>query len=66
VASVIFSGPVQNATLRVVDLGVGQTPRVVVESQQPADAMGGRGWTVLDPIPGATLGALLLAAGVIH
>ncbi len=64
-ANVIFSGPVGGQTMRVVDMGAGQLPRVVVELMQPADAMGARGWAPLDPIPGLTLGALLLAAHVI-
>jgi hypothetical protein len=64
-AVVIFSGAVSGQTMRVVDMGAGQTPRVVVEVQMVADAMGGRGWGPVDPIPGATLGALLLAAHVI-
>jgi hypothetical protein len=64
-AIVIFTGPVGGQTMRVVDMGAGQLPRVVVELQQPADAMGGHGWAPLDPIPALTLGALLLAAHVI-
>ena len=64
-ANVIFSGAVGGQTMRVVDMGTGQLPRVVVELQQTADAMGGRGWAPLDPIPALTLGALLLAAHVI-
>lgn len=65
-ATVLFSGPVTGNTLRVVDLGAGTTPRIVVEVRLPADAMGGLGWSPFDPIPRATLEALLLAAGVIH
>lgn len=64
-ATILFSGPVLASTLRVVDLGVGQVPRVIVEIQQPVDAMGTRGWGAMDPIPRATLEALLLAAHVI-
>jgi hypothetical protein len=64
-ASVIFSGVVLGGTMRVVDLGAGAVPRVVVEQQQSADAMGGHGWGPVDPIPRATLEALLLAAHVI-
>jgi hypothetical protein len=66
VAAIIFSGLVLTNTLRVVDLGVGQVPRIIVEQRQPADAMGGFGWTQLEPIPRATLEALLLAAHVIN
>jgi hypothetical protein len=64
-ATVIFSGAVQANTMRVVDMGAGQTPRIIVEIRQPADAMGGMGWGQLDPIPRGTLEALLLAAHVI-
>jgi hypothetical protein len=64
-AQVLFAGPVLANTLRVVDLGAGATPRVVVEQQQPADALGSHGWAPLDPIPRATLEGLLLAAHVI-
>lgn len=64
-ATVIFSGVVLTNTLRVVDEGAGANPRIIVEQQQPADAMGSRGWSPMDPIPRATLEALLLAAHVI-
>jgi hypothetical protein len=64
-ATVLFSGPVVGLTLRVVDNGTGATPRIVVEQRQPADAMGGLGWAPFDPIPRATLEALLLASHVI-
>jgi hypothetical protein len=64
-ASVIFSGMVLQQQTRVVDLGAGATPRILVELQQPIDGMGGHGWTSLDPIPRAVLEALLLAAHVI-
>lgn len=64
-AVVLFSGPVLTQTLRVIDLGAGQVPRILVEQQQPADAMGGHGWAPMDPIPRPTLEALLLAAHVI-
>lgn len=65
-AVVLFSGPVLSQTIRVVDEGVGTNPRVIVEVQQSADAMGGRGWLPVDPISRATLEALLLAAHVIN
>lgn len=65
-ASVIFSGVVLTNTMRVVDNGTGTAPRIIVEVRQPADAMGGFGWSPFDPIPRATLEALLLASGVIH
>lgn len=64
-ASIIFSGQVRSDVLRVVDFGIGAVPRIVVEQQQPADAMGGHGWSRLDPIPGSTLEALLIAAHVV-
>lgn len=64
-AVVLFSGAVLSSTMRVVDLGAGAVPRVIVEQQQQVDAMGGHGWAGVDPIPRATLEALLLAAHVI-
>jgi hypothetical protein len=64
-ATIIFQGTVNQNVTRVVDLGAGMVPRVVVEIAQPPDHMGGIGWSTLDPIPGATLGMLLLAAHVI-
>jgi hypothetical protein len=64
-ATVLFSGPVLQQVTRVVDIGAGANPRIVVELQQPVDAMGGHGWTQLDPIPRVTLEALLLAAHLI-
>jgi hypothetical protein len=64
-ASILFSGVIASQTIRVVDLGAAFTPRLFVEQQQPADAMGTRGWAPLDPIPRATLEALLLATHVI-
>lgn len=64
-ATVLFSGAVLTQVIRVVDMGTGQTPRILVELQQPADAMGGHGWSPMDPIPRPTLEALLIAAHVI-
>jgi hypothetical protein len=64
-ATILFSGLVANATTRVVDKGAGVEPRLFVELQQPPDAMGTQGWSSLDPIPRATLEALLLATGTI-
>lgn len=64
-AVVIFSGLVGQQTLRVVDMGTGVAPRIIVEQRQSADAMGGFGWSIMDPIPRATLEQLLLASHVI-
>lgn len=64
-ASVIFSGTVLGQVTRVVDLGAGTNPRLVVELQLPPDAMGGRGWGMLDPIPRTVFEALLIAAHVV-
>lgn len=64
-ATVIFSGQVLSDVIRVVDFGIGAAPRIVVEQQQPADAMGGHGWSRMEPIPGRTLEALLIAAHVV-
>jgi hypothetical protein len=65
VATILFNGLVLSNTLRVIDMGAGATPRIIVEQRWAADAMGGFGWSSLDPIPRATLEALLLAAHVI-
>lgn len=64
-ATVIFQGTVLNQVMRVIDMGSPMVPRVFVEVAQQPDHMGTIGWSTLDPIPGATLGALLLAAHVI-
>lgn len=64
-AAVIFQGEVLDQLVRVVDGGSGTVPRIVVEIQQSPDAMGGRGWSNLDPIPRETLEQLLIASGVI-
>jgi hypothetical protein len=64
-ATIIFSGVVLTETLRVVDMGVGTSPRIIVEMQQQPDAMGSRGWSSRDSISQRTLEALLLAAHVI-
>lgn len=64
-ANVIFSGVVLASTMRVVDLGAAAVPRIIVEIRQSPDAMGGFGWSPMDPIPRATLEALLIAAHVI-
>jgi hypothetical protein len=65
VANVIFQGQVLGQLMRVVDLGAGLTPRLIVESQQPPDAMGGHGWAPNDPITRATFEALLIAAHIV-
>lgn len=64
-AAIIFTGAVLNQTLRVVDIGVGSHPRLVVESQQLPDAMGARGWVMVDPIPQPMFEALLIASHVV-
>jgi hypothetical protein len=46
-------------------MGVGTSPRIIVEMQQQPDAMGSRGWSSRDSISQRTLEALLLAAHVI-
>lgn len=65
-AAVIFMQTVLGTPTRVVDLGTGLTPRLIVEIQGGADAMGGRGWSGMDPIPRAVFEALLIQAGVVH
>jgi len=40
----VWQGTATSGTYRIVDLGAGQTPRFVMEQQQPPDAMGGVGW----------------------
>lgn len=64
-AVVLWSGAIDAATYRVVDLGAGQTPRLVVEIQGQADAMGGRGWQAFDPIPRPVFEQLLIRSGVV-
>jgi hypothetical protein len=65
-AAILWSGPIDTATYRVVDLGAGQVPRLLVEVQAPPDAMGGRGWTAFEPIPRAVFEQLLLKSGVVR
>jgi hypothetical protein len=65
-ARVAWQGQIAGATYRVIDLGAGLTPRVMVEIQAPADAMGGHGWQRFEPIPRDIFEAMLIAAGVIH
>jgi hypothetical protein len=65
-AAIIWTGAIQNQTLRVVDLGVGSAPRLIVEQRQPPDAMGGMGWVPMDPIPRSVFEGILLASGVVH
>ena len=64
-ASVIFQQTVVGQVVRVVDAGTGTNPRLTVEIQLPADAMGGQGWNRLDPITVKMFEAILIAAGVI-
>lgn len=66
VATILFSGLVAGQAMRVVDRGAGAVPRLVVEQQQPADAMGTFGWSQVDPIPRQTFEALLVNSGVVH
>jgi hypothetical protein len=63
--TIIFSGPVLGQTVRVVDFGTGQTPRLALESQNPPDAMGSMGWSKMFTLTVDQLAALLLAAHVI-
>jgi hypothetical protein len=65
-AIVLWTGPIDNATYRVVDLGAGVNPRLVVEVQGPTDAMGGKGWAPFDPIPRPVFEQLLVKSGVVR
>lgn len=65
-AAVIFQGLVNATTVRVVDKGVGITPRLTVEAQLPPDAMGAQGWGAQAFLDMATFSQLMLAAGVVH
>jgi hypothetical protein len=40
----MWLGVVAETTYRLVDLGAGATPRLILEQQQPPDSMGGVGW----------------------
>jgi hypothetical protein len=64
-ATVKWTGIIDGNTYRVIDLGVAFNPRVEVEIRQPADRMGGTGWSRFDPIPTAVFSAMLVAAGVV-
>jgi hypothetical protein len=64
-AAVLWSGAIDTSTYRVVDLGAGQNPRLVVEVQSPPDAMGARGWSPFDPIPRPVFEQLLVKSGVV-
>jgi hypothetical protein len=64
-ATVIFQGLVLTDTVRVVDFGTGQTPRLAVELQLGMDAMGARGWGRMSTLTVDQLAALLIAAHVI-
>jgi hypothetical protein len=64
-ASVIWTGDIENVTYRVVDRTGVVTPRLVVELQGQPDAMGVVGWNRFDPIPTAVFSAMLVAAGVV-
>lgn len=64
-AVVLWSGLIGTDTYRVVDLGAGTTPRLVVEVQAATDAMGGHGWNRFDPIPRDVFEALLIRSGVV-
>jgi hypothetical protein len=66
VAVVLWSGQIDASTYRVVDLGAGGNPRLIVEVQGPPDAMGGRGWAPFDPIPRPVFEQLLVKSGVVH
>jgi hypothetical protein len=65
-ATVIWTGTIDQQTYRVVDLGAAAiVPRLQVEMQQSPDLMGAQGWGRFDPIPTAVFSAMLLAAGVV-
>jgi len=61
----IWIGEIDALTYRVVDLGPGTAERLVVESRQPPDALGGRGWTRFEPIPRRVFEQMLIAARVV-
>lgn len=65
-AAVIWTGPVGQVTWRVVDNGAGTNPRLIVEQQQPPDAMGGHGWVAFQTIDRAVFEGMLIAAGVVR
>jgi hypothetical protein len=65
-ATVLWTGQIAEGGFRVVDMGAGQTPRLIVEQQSPADAMGGHGWNRFEPIPRDVFEGILIAAGVVH
>jgi hypothetical protein len=44
-AHIVWSGHDDSGVYRIVDRGVGQAPRFVLERQAEADALGGVGWT---------------------
>lgn len=62
---VIWQGAVLGENYRVIDTGGLIPPRLVVEVQLRADALGGRGWTQYEPIPTLVFSAMLIAAGVV-
>ena len=64
-ANIIWTGVVEGATFRVVDLGPPAVLRLQVEIQQGPDLMGAQGWGRFDPIPTAVFSAMLIAAGVV-
>jgi len=45
VPRVVWMDQVAGATWRLVDMGASAQPRMVLEQQQPPDAMGGVGWS---------------------
>lgn len=62
---VIWTGPVDGMAMRVVDLGPAAAERLIVEIEQPPDAMGSRGWARMDPIPRRVFERMLVQAGVV-
>jgi len=48
VPRVLWMGEISGFTYRLVDMGAGAEPRVLLEQQQPPDAMGGTGWARID------------------
>jgi BMFP domain-containing protein YqiC len=64
-ANVIWQGTIQGTQHRVVDQGAGAAERLITEVQGAPDAMGGRGWNRLDPIPRAVFESMLVQSGVV-
>ena len=64
-ALIAWSGAIKGQAHRVIDMGANAVERLIVEVQSQPDAMGGRGWQRLDPIPRDIFEAMLLQSGVV-